>query len=54
MDNDATTAEQPIKRCADCGTEMSPDIKHIECRHCRKCIRPATCGYDHDQWPKSR
>lgn len=46
------TPERATKRCLDCGTPMDAEIKHAECRHCRKCMRPALCGYDHDQWPK--
>lgn len=41
------TAE--TKPCADCGTPISARSIYHECRHCRKCTRPATCGYNHDQ-----
>lgn len=44
------TPESATMRCLDFGTSMSAEIKHTECRHCRKCMRPALCGYNHDQW----
>lgn len=53
MEHDLTT-RKPVKRCADCGALMSPDSTQAECRHCRKCVRPASCGHNHDQWPKAQ
>lgn len=46
-----TNTEKKFKRCADCGAPgLRADSVHHECRHCRKCFKPATCGHNHDQW----
>ena len=49
MDHEPNVAQ---KRCADCGTLMDTDSRRRECRHCERCFRPASCGHNHDQWPK--